>query len=205
MIQMKCQKKKTRIEKPQLLLPKEPASEPHSGLVAHILIPQQAPPDPAGRPTRTLTGRIIGGEGAGTGHLLIRDDGIIPPLGPALTHDVEVGAEAVLVAGPAALAAAPLRVPVRRTEVGDHHGDGLARARAVALARGRDVVGVGELVAGAAAGAAPGPRAAEEGLGSRRREERAGGVRGGLPGGEGAVGAAAAGAFLAVVVVLWMD
>ena len=103
-----------------------------------------------------------------------------------------------------ALATTPLLIPIRRTQVGDHDGDRVACTGAVALARGGDVVGVGELVASAAAGTAPGARAAEEGLRAGGCEERGGGVGGGLPGGEGAVGATAAGAFLAVVVVLWM-
>lgn len=195
MIQMKC---KTRMESQTLTAHPSPRS---SELVAHILIPQQPPPDPTSRPICTLARRIIRRERPRAGHLLIRHNRIIPPLRPTLTHDIEMRPKPVLIPL-RALATTPLLIPIRRTEVGDHDGDGVACTGAVALARGGDVVGVGELVAGAAAGAAPGARAAEEGLRARGREERGGGVRGGLPGGEGAVGAAAAGAFLAVVVVL---
>ena len=188
---MKC---KTRIEK-------STAQHPQSHLVSHILIPQQPPPNPTSRPIRTLARRVIRGERPRAWNLLIRHNRIIPPLGPALTHDIEMRPKPVLIAR-ATLATAPLLVSIRGTEVGDHDGDGLASTGAVALASGGDVVGVGQLVAGAAARAAPGARAAEEGLRACGCEERGGGVRGGLPGGERAVGAAAAGAFLAVVVVL---
>ena len=78
--------------------------------------------------------------------------------------------EPVLIPRPT-LAAAPLLIPIRGAEVGDHDGDGLAGTGAVALARGGDVVGVSQLVAGAAAGTAPGSGAAEEGLRACGREE----------------------------------
>ena len=197
MIHMKC---KIRIEKSQPTLPPT-QRHPHPHLVSHILIPQHPPPDPTSRPIRTLTRRIIRRERPRARNLLICHNRIIPPLGPTLTHDIEMRPKSVLIARPT-LAATPLLISIRGTQVGDHDGDGLAAAGTVALARGGDIIGVGQLVAGAAAGAAPGPGAAEEGLRARGCEERGGGVGGGLPGGERAVGAAAAGAFLAVVVVL---
>ena len=97
--------------------------------------------------------------------------------------------------------AAPYRVPVRGTEVRDHDCDRLAGARAIALSAGGDGTDVSELEAFATAAAAPARRAAVEEV------LRAGGrvdvcARGGLPGGHGGTSGAAAGAGLAVVVVL---
>ena len=66
---------------------------------------------------------------------------------------------------------APLCVAVGRAQIGDHDGDGITFARAVALTSGRDIARVGELVALPASTAAPAARAAEEVLRSSRRED----------------------------------
>ena len=66
---------------------------------------------------------------------------------------------------------APLGIAVCGTQVGDHDGDGLAFARAVALTLRRDVAGVGQLVALPASAAAPAARASEQVLRPSRRED----------------------------------
>lgn len=94
---------------------------------------------------------------------------LTPSLWRILRHDVEVGAVAVLVGG----LGAPLGVAVGGAQVGDHDGDGVAFARAVALAVGRHVAGVGELVALPASAAAPAAGASEQVLRPGRREDGA--------------------------------
>lgn len=75
--------------------------------------------------------------------------------------------EAILIAG----LGTPLCVAVGRAQIGDHDGDGVAFARAVALTCGRDIARVGELVALSASTAAPAARAAKEILRASRRED----------------------------------
>lgn len=107
-----------------------------------------------------------------------------------------MGAVAVLVGG----LGAPLGVAVGGAQVGDHDGDGVAFARAVALAVGRHVAGVGELVALPASAAAPAAGASEQVLRPGRRED--GAAVAGLPRGHRSAAAASTGARLAVIVVL---
>ncbi len=98
--------------------------------------------------------------------------------------------------------AAPLLIPISRTQIRHHNSNTIPGAGAVALARRSDGADVGERVAFAAAGAAPGRGAGggEEVLGTRGGVE-VWGAGGRLPGGHGGAGGAAAGADLAVVVV----
>jgi len=99
--------------------------------------------------------------------------------------------------------AAPLLIPVGWAQVGDHNGDGVARAGAVALAGSSDSTDVGELVAFPAPG--PAPRTAAPGAGEEVLAAGCGvdvrAAGGGLPGGHGGAGGAATGAGLPVVVV----
>ena len=176
----------------------------------------QATADSRSRARGTLASGVVGSEGAGASNLLILDHGIIysatvrtrnlsgqgekkrgltPSQRTILAHDVEMRSVTVLIRR----LRAPHLVPVRGAQVRDHDGDGVSGAGAVALAARGDGAHVRQLVALAAATAAPTPRAAEEVLRARCSEDFSSWV--GLPGGHCASCGAAAGADLTVVVM----
>lgn len=112
-------------------------------------------------------GPPVGGSLAGAGNGLKVDDDVVPK-DFVLRHDVEVVAVAVLVG--AAHDRAPLRVSVVRAQVGHHDDDALAGSAARAAAGAGRLAGRGQLVAFAAAGAAPrSPGRVEESLGAGGR------------------------------------
>lgn len=98
---------------------------------------------------------------------------------------------------------APLRIPAVRAQVRHHDGDALTLRAPRAAGAARCVPGRRQVVAGAAARAAPrAPVATEEGLRPGRCIDARRGS--GLPGEGPAAGAAAAGSFEAVIVALDM-